>query len=175
MSEQGEFQVEMERRFLVSDRSIVAGAASELIVQTYVYAVRGFAIRVRYSIDESSHPGDAKATLTGKGPRIGDEREEYEVQVSTLWAQQVINDSEKVMRKRRYQVITDQTWEIDEFLDENSGLWIAEIEGGVEIRRIPRPPWALREIVNEPEFDNELLTLHPISGWPAEERARLGL
>lgn len=175
MSELSDFRIEMERRFLVADRSIVEGAPSELIVQAYVFAVNGFAIRVRYSVDESSAPGTAKATLTGKGPRIGDEREEYEVDVSSLWAQQVIGGSGNVMRKRRYQVITDQTWEIDEFLGENEGLWIAEIEGREDIRRIPRPPWASREIVNEPEFDNEMLTLYPISGWSAADRAQLGL
>lgn len=174
MPEPSDFRIETERRFLVADRSIVEGAPSELIVQAYVFAINGFAIRVRYAIDESSRPGAPKATLTGKGPRIGDEREEYEVDVSTLWAQQVINGSNNVMRKRRYQVITDQTWEIDEFLGDNEGLWIGEIEGGEEIRRIHRPPWAQREIINEPEFDNENLTLHPISTWSATDRAQLG-
>jgi adenylate cyclase len=166
---------ELERRFVVNDQSIVDGAPSEYIVQAYVFSIEGFAIRVRYSKDESEVNSKGKATLTGKGPRIGDEREEYEIEVSELWARQVISRAANVMRKRRYQVVTDQTWEVDEFLDENEGLWIAELEGGAEVRQIKRPDWARREIVNEPMLDNESLTMHPLSKWSAAERAEVGV
>lgn len=167
--------IELERRFLLRDASIAAGAPSEYIVQAYLFAIDGFAIRVRYSRDETDSEAPVKATMTGKGPRIGDEREEYEVTVSESWARQVISRSANVMRKRRYQFLTDQTWEIDEFLDENEGLVIAEIEGGDDVRRIRKPDWAVREIVNEPLFDNESLTLHPLASWAADERAQLKL
>lgn len=173
--DQDKYQKETERRFLVADRSIVNGAPCELIVQAYVFVADGFAIRVRCSWDELDAEVEPRATLTGKGPRVGTDREEYETDVSVLWARQVISRSGSVVRKRRYQVLTDQTWEVDEFLDHNSGLWIAELEGGEDIRAVPRPSWALREIFNEPMLDNEWLAVHPVSEWDADDRAAAGI
>jgi adenylate cyclase len=170
-----EIRIETERRFLVIDRSIVVGAPSEYIVQAYLFAIEGFAIRVRFTRDDSDPEREPSATLTGKGPRIGDEREEYEVAVSPSWARDVISRSGNVMRKRRYQVVTDQTWEVDEFLEENEGLWIAELEGGPEVRTVHRPAWAGHEIQNEPLLDNESLALHPFSRWSRAERDEIGL
>lgn len=170
-----DISIETERRFLVRDHSIVQGAPSEYIVQAYVFATDGFAIRIRHAYDELADPSTAKATLTAKGPRVGDQREEYEVSVSPEWAYQVIERAEHVMHKRRFQVITDQTWEIDQFLDQNDGLWIAELEGGDAIRSVPVPDWATREIVDEPDLNNESLALRPIAAWTEPERVRIDL
>ena len=168
-------RIEKERRFIVKDTSITRDAPSEYIVQAYLFVIDGFAVRVRYTKDEQDLTMPGKATLTGKGPRVDDEREEYEVEVSELWARQVISRSANVMRKRRHQVVTDQTWEIDEFLGDNAGLWIAELEGGKEIESVRKPTWAAREIRNEPSFDNERLTLRPISEWTEDERHAAGI
>lgn len=163
-------RIERERRFIVSDPRITIGAPSEYIVQAYVFSLDGFAIRVRY-VEDETHPGlEPKASLAGKGPRVGSDREEYETPVSTLWARQIIARSANVVRKRRFQVLTDQTWEIDQFLDRNEGLWIAELEGGDEIARVRKPEWAAKEIRNEPSLDNESLASHPVAEWSDEER-----
>jgi adenylate cyclase len=168
-------QFEVERRFLVNDRSVVDGAPWELITQAYVFAIDGFAVRVRLVKDTSTDRSSERAWLTGKGPRFGAQREEYEVEVPVSWARQVIDRSSSVVRKRRYQMITDQAWDVDEFLDTNEGLWIAELEGGSEVLGVPNPTWAQREIRGDDRLDNESLALRPISTWSHEDRASIGL
>ena len=162
--------VERERRFIVRDTSIVAGAPWEEITQGYVFSLDGFAIRVRLirQLDASGALLASRAWLTGKGPRIGASRQEYDSEVSLQWAAEVIARCANVVRKRRYQVITDQTWEVDEFLDANAGLWIAELEGGDEIFRVHLPAWAASEIRDDRRFDNEELAVRPFASWTAE-------
>jgi adenylate cyclase len=166
-------EFEDERRFFVQDPSVVKGAEWELITQAYVFGLDGYTIRVRRIQEPIRNSPDltaGTAWLSGKGPRYGTRREEYEKRVSLLWAQQVISRSADLIVKRRYTVLTDQTWEVDEFLGENKGLWIAELEGNAAIHKVPRPKWCGREILNEPEYDNERLATLPMARRSAEER-----
>lgn len=158
--------VERERRFLVKDTSVTVGATWEMITQGYVFAIDGFAIRVRIT-SSPNEGGDSteRAWLTGKGPRVVDDRVEFDQEVSVAWASQVIQRCANVVEKRRYQVITDQTWEVDQFLGENDGLWIAELEGGAEIRSVPTPDWLAEEIRHDPRYDNEQLAITPYRRW----------
>ena len=70
-------------------------------------------------------------------------------------------------------------WEIDEFLDENAGLIVAEIELPDEDAPFERPDWLGREVSNDPRYFNSNLVRHPFpngrfkkrsnrfeSGWP---------
>ena len=170
-------QFEHERRFLVRDRSFYIGSGWELITQAYVFALDGFAIRVRLTQKAlvSGQQDTGVAHLTGKGPRFGAVREEYDTEVSPLWAKQVIQRSANVITKRRHHVVSDQVWEVDEFDGDNAGLVVAELEGGQEIRSVTRPSWALREIVNEPELDNDALASFPIARWSPDQRRAIGL
>lgn len=162
---------ELERRFLVHDTSIVQSASWELITQAYIFSSDGYAIRVRrIQKPAGAHLPEGKAWLTGKGPRHGAKREEYDLEVSPVWADQVIQRCANVVRKRRYQLITDQPWDIDEFLDDNDGLWIGELEGGQEIFEVRMPAWASRELMNEPRFNNEEIARRPYSNWIEDER-----
>lgn len=170
MNDEFEAIFEQERRFLVHDTSIVSGAEWELITQAYIFSSDGFAIRVR-RVQKSLavELQEGKAWLTGKGPRYGVKREEYDLEVSPVWAEQVIQRSANVVRKRRYHFLTDQPWDVDEFLDSNEGLWIAELEGGKEIHDVRVPAWVRREIINEPRFNNEELAVRPFKEWSDTE------
>ena len=165
-------EFEDERRFFLKDKTIVQGAEWEMITQAYVFGMEGYAIRVRRTQDpipQSAELTEGRAWLTGKGPRFGPRREEYEKEVSVLWADQVIARCADVIRKRRYRVITNQTWDIDEFLDQNEGLWIAELEGKKEIYTVSMPEWCRSEIVDDARFNNEVLAARPILTWPDGE------
>jgi adenylate cyclase len=158
---------ERERRFIVAERSILRGVSWHLIDQGYLWTMDGYTIRARVqSIPERS--GDESvysATITAKGPRIGDAREEYEMDVDADFARELIHRSEAVIHKRRYQYVTDVTWDIDEFLDDNEGLIIAELEGGAEIEKLKPPSWAFKEITSDTRFNNEMLAHTPVSRW----------
>lgn len=168
---------ETERRFLVRDLSIVSGAQWQLLTQAYVFTADSYAIRVRLvqeQIDFSADVLDRAAFLTGKGPDFGfgtaRKREEYEVPVSPLWARQVIDRSDNVVTKRRYHLLSNEAWDVDEFLEDNEGLCIAELEGGDQVGNVALPSWASRDVSKDPRFDNDQLALRPWNTWPDEER-----
>lgn len=174
MSTLGEYEVqrERERRFLVAEQSIVRGASWTLIVQGYFFAKDGYALRVRTRQAPTDRSGAFRyidARMTAKGPRIGDERDEYEADMDPALAAEFIRRCDNVIVKRRYELVLDaNTWEIDEFLEENLGLWIAELEGQ-DIRDVSVPQWALKEITNIDKFNNDELAYLPVSKWETDD------
>ena len=84
LTERFEPAFELERRFLVADRSVARGAPSQEISQAYVFATDGYAIRVRSAVDrglEERGQVGRRAWITGKGPRVDAQREVYEFEV----------------------------------------------------------------------------------------------
>lgn len=164
--------VERERRFLVDEPDFLEGASSTDISQAYIFTKDGYAVRVR--IETTSHensrgPDDAKASLTAKGPRVGDERDEYEIALSVEYALEIIQRAEWIIEKRRYSFPADgQVWDVDVFAGNNEGLIIAELEG-VDIRDVKPPWWAVREITSDSRFNNEELAKFPVSQWGNDE------
>lgn len=160
---------ERERRFLVSDQSIVAGWSSVLITQAYLWAKDGYAARVRLIQQENgeSGPVDLDATYAIKGPRIGDERFEAESRLPDFEvARAIIDRCDNVVIKRRYQIIDREAWDVDVFLGKNAGLVIAELEGA-DVRGVRRPEWCSEEITTKDRYNNETLAFRPYS--PSEE------
>lgn len=161
--------VERERRFLVDEPTFLEGASWSWIAQAYVFAEGGYAIRVRLE----KHPGHGegkpdleRASLTAKGPRIGTDRAEYEVEVAPSFARSIIKRSGSVIEKKRYSFPSSgQVWDVDVFEGENLGLIIAELEG-TNISDIKAPWWAIREITGESRFNNDGLVKNPVSRWP---------
>lgn len=161
---------ERERRFLVAERSVLTGTTWHLLEQAYVWSMNGYAVRVRRELEPmlDGTYAPVRASLTAKGPRFGDEREEYEMEVGDDYAASIIEQSEMVLRKRRHLLVDDQVWEIDEFLDANDGLIIAELEGS-NIRNVKKPHWASREITSDTEYNNDELAKNPVSRWPHKD------
>jgi CYTH domain-containing protein len=54
---------------------------------------------------------------------------------------------------------------VDEFLGENQGLILAEVELADERQRIPLPDWAGEEVSHDPRYYNANLVRHPFSKW----------
>jgi adenylate cyclase len=70
-----------------------------------------------------------------------------------------------LIEKVRYKIKVDNLiWEVDEFLGENEGLIIAEVELEKETQKIELPNWIERE-VNEQKYFNSYLVKHPYSQW----------
>lgn len=166
---------ERERRFLVRDLSILERTAGwNLLEQAYVWSADGYAIRVRRAlkpVDGEDSLKIARASLTAKGPRYGDQRAEFETEITEEFASEVIERCDHVIRKKRHDFVdplSDEVWAIDVFLDANEGLVIAELEGDA-IRRAPVPLWAAREITADTRYNNEELALYPVSAWDTDE------
>lgn len=170
---------EVERRFLVSDTSVVEGCGWDLITQAYIFSMDDFAIRVRLKQTPKQEDPlvlvDTGAELTVKGPRVGVKREEYPLPLPLQMAREIIGRSANVIVKKRYQLPQgdDLTWEVDEFLGDNAGLWIAEIEvaSADEAVRIQRPAWAPVEVTTDRDYNNENLAVRPFASWERQQES----
>ena len=61
-------------------------------------------------------------------------------------------------------------WEVDEFLGENAGLVVAEIELATADAAFERPDWLGDEVTDAPRYYNLALAAYPFSRWDAAER-----
>lgn len=163
----GDVNYEVERRFLVDDPSVVHGHQGNLIVQAYLFAVDGYVIRVRRTHwpDEGGGHHEGPAIVAAKGPRVAGRRQEYEMEVPTAFAAELIKRASAKVSKTRYHLIANEaTWDVDVFHGDNDGLIIAECEtpGAASVRP---PRWCGTEITDDTRYDNESLAANPYRAW----------
>jgi adenylate cyclase len=56
-------------------------------------------------------------------------------------------------------------WEVDEFLEYNAGLVVAEIELEDENQEFPKPDWLGEEVSQDARYLNANLVKKPYSKW----------
>lgn len=151
---------EIERKFLVSDPSVVAGLDGTALRQGYLSRVPARSVRVRRSGD--------RAWVTVKGLSEGARRSEWEWEIPIHDADGMLAICDgPILEKTRYVVHHEgRSWEIDVFAGANAGLVMAEIELESEDAAVALPPWAGREVTDEPRYYNSALAVSPISTWP---------
>lgn len=150
--------VEIERKFLVTGSEWRA-AESTYLCQGYLSRDRSRTVRVRIA-------GDT-ATLTIKGPTQGVSRSEFEYTIPVEDARSLLLLCDgPLIEKRRY-VIPMGTikWEVDEFLGDNAGLVIAEVELETEDQDFGRPAWLGAEVTHDGRYFNFYLSQHPFNTW----------
>lgn len=151
---------EIERKFLVRDDTWREGARGVRYRQGYLALLRLCTVRVRI--------GGERAYLTVKGRAVGCVRDEYEYEIPTADAEEMIGNlcESGIIDKTRYRVDhAGRSWEIDEFHGENAGLVVAEIELESPEARFERPPWAGEEVTHDPRYTNAALAQNPFTGW----------
>ncbi|MDG6777952.1 CYTH domain-containing protein [Thiomicrorhabdus sp. zzn3] len=114
-----------------------------------------------------------QANLNIKSLEIGLSRDEYEVHLPLEDAKKILATLTvgPVIEKIRYLVrYADHIWEIDEFLGDNAGLIIGEVEMETEEDHVVLPEWAGREVTNEARFYNISLSKYPFKEWSADEK-----
>ncbi len=153
--------LEIERKFLVNKAQWqkLAKSSGELYRQGYLLTDPQKTIRVRQTPD--------KGFLTIKGLSVGATRAEFEYEIPFSEAQELLDQfSVSELSKIRYKIIfDDKLWEVDEFLGENEGLIIAEIELQSEDEIFTIPDWLENEVTGEEKFYNSNLTLNPYKNW----------
>ena len=150
---------EIERKFLITGDGWRSGQAS-LLRQGYLSTDKHRTVRVRVS-------GES-AFLTIKGLTRGATRREFEYPIPVDDANEMLDEVCKppLIEKRRYVVRRDGvTWEIDEFLGENEGLVVAEVELQDEDQTFGRPEWLGEEVTQDPRYYNANLVQRPYSSW----------
>src|SRR5476651_2516451 len=116
--------VEIERKYLVNLQKWenVAKPAPMHLVQGYILKDPERTVRVRVA--------DEQGFITIKSKTTGISRLEYEYEIPVADARELItNFCGMIITKNRYDILyAGKLWEVDEFLAENKGLYIAEIE-----------------------------------------------
>lgn len=150
--------VEIERKFLVTGDEWRRAPGTRLS-QGYLNRDKARTVRVRLAGD--------KAFLTIKGPSTGASRAEFEYEIPKMDGEALLMLCEKplIEKIRRVINVEGSTWEVDEFLGENAGLVIAEIELAAEDQAFARPSWVGAEVTDDPRYFNSRLASHPFSGW----------
>jgi adenylate cyclase len=153
--------IEIERKFLVRNGSWRARAdAGTRFRQGYFTTPRRASIRVRI---EGEH-----ANINIKSAELGVRRLEFEYPVPLEEAEQMLEQlcEQPQVEKTRYHVQhAGQTWEIDVFEGDNTGLVVAEIELESEDAEFARPDWLGEEVSDDPRYYNVSLVTHPYKDW----------
>jgi len=151
---------EVERKFLVKGDAWRTLAKGTTYRQGYLNSAKERTVRVRTT--------DDKAYLTIKGITVGATRAEYEYEIPYDEGKTMLDSlAEKpLIEKRRYKIPAgDLTWEIDEFLGDNTGLIVAEVELKSEDQAFTRPVWLGDEVTSDPRYYNANLIKNPFTCW----------
>nr|WP_320114965.1 CYTH domain-containing protein [uncultured Desulfuromonas sp.] len=153
--------VEIERKFLVVGEDWRELATSRIrFSQGYLSTLPGRSVRVRVA--------DDNAWLTIKGATVGATRSEFEYAIPVEDGQDMLDNlcQRPLIEKWRYLIHIDGlTWEVDEFLGENQGLVVAELELESEGQTFQHPDWLGIEVTEDPRYFNASLSVTPYSSW----------
>ena len=195
MSESDFGDFEFERKFYVDVLPAVAALDPRpvLIVQAYLFAADGYAVRIRLQgaapdeLDRSSAElveamhlanTDAIGTMTAKGPAAGGTRYEAERELDPLVAGQIVARAEHVVVKVRYSAwLGEDGWIIDRFVGGNAPLLLAEVERNSPVVDLVIPAFCTTEVSEDDRFRNEYLAHRPFSTWAdgyRDELMRIG-
>jgi adenylate cyclase len=160
---------EIERKFRVGDDSWRRQVRSRtLLRQGYLANTERASVRVRLAADQG--------WLSVKAMTPGRARAEYEVAIALADANEMLDRlcEGPLVEKWRHIVLHEGSeWEIDEFLGDNAGLVIAELELDCEDEEFVPPPWLGDEVTHDERYYNFRLSQHPWRQWPENLRARL--
>lgn len=152
--------VEIERKFLVLGKEWKSLGEGTLLRQGYLSSQAERVVRVRIEGD--------RAVMTIKGKAAGATRGEWEYPLPMEDARVFLDQlcERPIIEKIRYRIVHDgMTWEVDEFMGENAGLVVAEIELESEGQRFAKPDWIGEEVTDDARYYNSNLLKHPYSQW----------
>ena len=155
--------LEIERKFLVTSDAFKQQAfAKNHIAQGYLNSDPERTVRVRIK-GESGF-----LTIKGKGNETGTTRLEWETELSLMEAKPLLAICEPgTIDKIRYEIKSGKhVIEVDEFLGENEGLVLAEIELKDENESYEKPDWLGKEVTNDERYYNAYLSKNPFKNWP---------
>ena len=155
--------VEIERKFRVANEGWRAAVRSRsLLRQGYLANTARASVRVRVQEEHN-------AWLSVKAMRMGMTRDEYEYAIPVSEARELLEKLCEGVPIEKWRHIVEHAgsrWEIDEFLAENAGLVIAELELPSEAAHFERPAWLGAEVTDEERYYNVRLAQRPFRHWP---------
>lgn len=154
--------VEIERKYLVRDASVVAGLSGTRMIQGYLSVDPERTVRIRVS--------GPRAFLNVKGStsESGTSRAEFEYEIPVQDAEELLAGLalRPQIEKTRYRIDAGSlVWEIDVFAGDNEGLVVAEVELPSEATAVALPDWVGDEVTGDARYYNANLVGHPYKGW----------
>ncbi|MEA5466926.1 CYTH domain-containing protein [Leptothoe sp. PORK10 BA2] len=151
---------EIERKFLVQNETWRTLAEGRYYCQGYIPTQGKQTVRIRIVGDQGY--------LTLKGPAKGISRSEFEYAIPLADAQRMLQElcQKPLIEKHRYRIpIGPVVWEVDDFLGENQGLILAEVELTQAEQTVALPSWIGTEVTGDPRYYNSNLVLYPFKDW----------
>lgn len=151
--------IEIERKFLVKDKTALDFSTFSNIQQSYFIKNDDFSVRVRIL--------DDIGFITIKKRINSIEKFEFEYQIPISDATTLINlSSAQIIEKTRYRIHEgSQLWEVDVFKGRNTGLIVAEIELTSISQKFKKPQWLGKEVTNSRKYGNSELSIRPFDTW----------
>lgn len=147
--------LEIERKFRIK-----SDAWREQVSRTYhitqAYPEFGPRVRIR----------DTTGFITIKHRKSDLTSYEWEYEIPLEDAEEMISLSLHTLSKKRHLVkVGAHTWEVDEFLGDNKGLIVAEIELKSEDEPFEKPEWLAQEVSGQKKYINKQLAKKPFNTW----------
>ncbi len=135
-------------------------------VQAYLHRGAEMTLRVRVAGD--------RGYITVKGRQEGVSRPEFEYSIPAVEAEEMIRlfGGPCISKIRTRLNAGGHTWEVDEFMGENSGLIVAEIELTHPEEAFERPAWLGEEVTHDLRYSNSELSVRPYRVWKEGEGKR---
>ena len=164
--------IEIERKFLVRNEAWKPQAHRTVrMAQGYLNDLAAVAsgtqqcsMRVRIAGDE--------AFLNIKSREPGPQRQEFDYPIPVADAEALLKlaSGGLIDKIRHYVTHAGHLWEIDEFLGDNAGLVVAEIELDAVDEAFAKPDWIGSEVTELQRYYNLALAERPYSAWREDER-----
>lgn len=151
---------EIERKFLVKDEPFKLFSTGVLYRQGYLNRDKERTVRVRVAGDQ--------AYITIKGVTNGMERLEFEYMIPMKDANELLETIciKPLIEKFRYKFVSDgHVWEVDEFIGDNKGLTVAEVELQSADEKVDLPDWVGKEVTGDVRYYNSNLVINPFKEW----------
>ena len=154
--------LEIERKFLVKGDFKPFSTEKKKIVQGYLSLDPGRSIRVRIVDNE------AFLTIKGISGEDGLSRFEWETAINPDDARNLIRLHDGYLVEKYRFIVPEDTglrFEVDEFIGDNSGLVIAELEIPDKNYPFVKPACLGNEITGNDKYYNVYLAVNPFKNW----------
>ena len=164
--------IEIERKFRVAGDGWRSSAGRvQPMAQGYLNDLASVADGMQKASVRVRIEGE-RAFLNLKSCQPGHSRQEFDYPVPLADARELLAlcVGGLVEKNRHYVRHAGHLWEVDEFLGDNAGLVVAEIELDSADEAFARPGWLGAEVTDEPRYYNLALASRPYARWDAAER-----
>ncbi|MDV3468080.1 CYTH domain-containing protein [Stenotrophomonas sp. C3(2023)] len=159
--------IEIERKFLVT------GDGWRDAAHAVIPMAQGY-INDMGALDRGTQQASVRVRIEGEGAALnlksrtlGRSRQEFEYPIPVEDARALLALCVGGLIDKRRHLVQHEglLWEVDEFLGDNAGLVVAEVELEHPDQTVALPPWVGEEVTDDARYYNVALASRPYSQW----------